>query len=689
MLKLQNKLGDIRAESDREMLDVAFIETPEYKGIVETRDFNFIVGRRGTGKSALKYSAVKYLSANREFWIFDIQNPAHGMLAMQSLLQDLNAEYRHLNYIMTIVSEVAINLEIIKELSSYYKKKHIALEKELSGIYAKYNDIITLNFYTRCARILNSASSSFEKPIMIPEKIAQLYNIELIKKVVEASLTDINRFVILFFDNLDEGWTPKPLETSIIGGLARATSMFKDRQSRIHNYIFSRDNMFRAIASLDNDFTRNIEGAVVRLKWDDSSLFNLVAERIKYSFKIDAENNTKIWNRVAKNDLSNRDGFKLCTNKTLHRPRDILSLLNQAFILAIKDSRNEIIYNDVELAAKEISLSRLHDLSSEYKDVFPSLDILIESLKNATFPCSYSNILEIFQETIEHSNFSPTVVRDFGIFSSAEDCFLALYSIGFIGIDMKNNGQIMFCHDGTSASLVDSMPSTAKVWPHPCYWEALSLDITESIDVISSIYDDYSAGSSKQEMADLRMKQIGAVITDIGRIIEGKAGASEYEEWVLRCVKILFHNDIGNPQLHPNGASVTKRDVVGTINATKGFWARVNNDYKCRQIIFEAKNYGELELTDIRQLADYLSDNYGNFGIIVPRRKQEALTNVEIAWVKDMWHRHSKMIFIIPDSFLIQCISKQRSKHRYDYTEKQLSKKLDTFERSYIAIRHG
>lgn len=688
MLQLQNMLGNVRAESDLKMLNVAFVETPEYKGIVETRDFNFVVGRRGTGKSALKYSAINYLQKNKTNWIFDIENNGHSMLSMQSILEDLHAEYIYLNHIMTVVSKVGINLEILKRLEDFYKKKKLSFATEISTLYSKHKHLIQLGYYARCVKILQIITRETDKPRTIPSKIAEYFQLDFLENVIQESLDDIEKQAILFFDNLDEGWVPKPLETSIIGGLAHTASNFKDRQRSIHIYIFARDNMFRAVAALDTDFTRNIEGAVVRLKWDDSSLFHLVVERIKQAFSMKEQNNTRIWNRVAKNELSNRSGFLHCTNKTLYRPRDILSLLNQAFIVAMKDNREAIILNDVEVSAKEISASRLKDLANEYDSVFPSLNILIEALHGCMLPYEYSYILELFSKIINENGFNLTATCDFGIFNTPEDCFFALYSIGFLGVDHNSNGQIVFCHDGASIASGEKISNSTKIWIHPCYWDALSISSEESINIISKIYDDYSDISHKQELIDLRIKQIGSVITDIGNIPEGKEGASLYEDWVLRAIKILFHNSIKNPQLHPNGNAISRRDIVGTIDSQKGFWARVNRDYNCRQVLFEAKNYSELTNDDVRQVVSYLSGNYGDFGIIVPRRRQEAPTKTEVGWIREVWYSSKKMIFIIPHSLLIQCISKQRSKNRYDYTEDALSKKLDTFERSYIAIRH-
>jgi hypothetical protein len=48
-----NPLGDARAEADSLMLKRAFVRTHDYKALTTTRDFDFVVGRRGTEKFAL------------------------------------------------------------------------------------------------------------------------------------------------------------------------------------------------------------------------------------------------------------------------------------------------------------------------------------------------------------------------------------------------------------------------------------------------------------------------------------------------------------------------------------------------------------------------------------------------------------------------------------------------------------
>ena len=55
MVSQSNALGDIRAEHDHLMLQQAFIETADYRTLIESTDKVIAVGRRGTGKSALTF----------------------------------------------------------------------------------------------------------------------------------------------------------------------------------------------------------------------------------------------------------------------------------------------------------------------------------------------------------------------------------------------------------------------------------------------------------------------------------------------------------------------------------------------------------------------------------------------------------------------------------------------------------
>jgi hypothetical protein len=154
----------------------------------------------------------------------------------------------------------------------------------------------------------------------LPEKIANHFEINWLQGRIAEALRQLHRRVVFLYDGLDEGWVPTQVATGLLGGLAKAAVEFKESQG-VHCLLFVRDNMFRALAEFDGDYTRNIEGNTLRLHWDEESLLNLVALRLRAAFEQKGENNLRVWNRFAQRGLEGMDGFRRCLKLTLYRPQ--------------------------------------------------------------------------------------------------------------------------------------------------------------------------------------------------------------------------------------------------------------------------------------------------------------------------------------------------------------------------------
>lgn len=139
-------------------------------------------------------------------------------------------------------------------------------------------------------------------------------------------------------------------------------------------------------------------------------------------------------------------------------------------------------------------------------------------------------------------------------------------------------------------------------------------------------------------------------------------------------------------QLKPNPDAVNQRDIVGTNMAERGFWKRVYDDYKSRQVIFEVKNYADLELEDIRQVLSYTSGEYGTFALIVWRPTSEVLPETLKSWLRMMYNEHKRIILPIPDTVLARCLLKLRSPRKFDVAEDTLGKMMDQLVRTYLSI---
>jgi hypothetical protein len=171
------------------------------------------------------------------------------------------------------------------------------------------------------------------------------------------------------------------------------------------------------------------------------------------------------------------------------------------------------------------------------------------------------------------------------------------------------------------------------------------------------------------------------------RLCEGEEDASAFEEWVLRAIRILFAGFLSNVTLHPNGDAVQRRDIVATNNAESGFWRRVYEDYRARQVIFEVKNYANLSIDDIRQALSYSGKEYGQIVFLVYRGENEGASDKERSWLLEMYTRHNLVVFLIPALILARFLSKYRARKRVEYWQPVLDRRLDTHLRSYLSLR--
>ncbi len=688
-MSVGNILGASRAEIDGFMIENAFVETNDYRALTTTDDFNFVVGRRGVGKTALYRKIKKYYSDNGKVIFLSFAPEEHSNLILRSFIEELTTDYNMGRAIFRVAWKINLLLEISLKIKSHWKAERSDDYSFLINYLANNKSIITDNCFDRLYSILRRVQSEVDSPLQLPGKIASIFELNKLEDAVKNLLTYLHLKTIIIFDDLDEGWIPDTDSASVLGGLALAAADFRDHESGIQTLLFIRDNIFRRLASIDPDYSRHIEGNTIRIHWNFESLLHLITERIRIHLGMtETENDIKVWNRFAFKNLKNREGFEYCLHFTLFRPRDLLVLLNQSYMNATRSGRQEIIEEDIDATSRQISIDRLNDLKNEYSQVFPGLGLIVDFFKDQSPFIEYGNCIQLLNSAIDDNTYSEKDARDLALLGSGSELFKALYSVGFLGMEDKTKKSLTFCHDGALYDLID-IDSSDKIVIHPCFWKALNIQdqvIEESI--LIDIYDDYDTRRNI-DTNDLRTKMLGQLVSDLPKVPNGHEGSKDFEDWVFRVIKILFSGILHNPELKPNKNSVNRRDIVATNMAERGFWKRILDDYKSRQVIFEVKNYENVDLDDYRQVLSYSGKDYGKFVIIVNRSQFEELSEQEKAWIQEFYHDHDVLIFKMPSSLLSRSVRKLRNPRRKDYWERAFSKRLDLYVRSYIPIKSG
>lgn len=681
-----NPLGDTTAENDNKMLSSAFIETPDFRTLIESDDRTVVVGRRGTGKSALFINLKKHWAKDKKTISLTFSPEDTEIIGFRSLLRPFSGSFTLARAATRMLWRYAMLMEIAFYISKHYKLSDL-VEKEdrLREHLDRWSESQT-PFLTKCRKIAKSFLS-IDSP---EEAIGDLpLNLELasIEESVLKLLSKSDRRVVILMDRLDEGYEPDAIGIGIIAGLAYAAVELNQKSAFIRPIIFLRDNVFRALAKEDPDYSRNIEGQVIRLHWDWALLLLLAAKRMKVTFQLDIEKDQRVWDRCTAGDLQGRDGFKKCLQFTLYRPRDLLSLLNESFFCSFRHGRSTAILEDLEYAAKSISVARLEDLWKEYQKIFPPIQAITSGFKNGEPELSVTSALfkiEQATETIEDSGDQASLSE--ARLLKASGILQSLYSVGFIGMHDQNTSSFTFCHDGRTPD--KGFESADKILIHPCYWLGLNLSKNAlSPDEAEEINDEYDINVESLN-PKIRNSKIGQIVSHLDKIQQGKEGDREFEQWCLEALRVIFAAHLTGLNLHPNGAAIQRRDIVGTNRAKSEFWERILQDYKVRQVVFDAKNFQDLGPDEYRQLQSYLTGPYGKLGFIINRDESENLNSgKDLDWTKEMYTSHQCLIMKLPAKFLSKLLQKLRSPEKHDAIDRQMWNLLSTYETNYLGLK--
>ncbi len=681
-----NPLGDIRAEYDHEMLDRVFYETPDYRSLLEEHKRRIVVGRRGTGKSAMFYKLKQHWANEPKAIMVELRPFETEVIGLRPIIALFGAKSSYLRAACKLIWQFALLQEILSRLIDNYKvKSDGGFRDQIEGakLWRSWGNSIT-------QRLLRSLETKINKSESVENRISSLAQVLQIETLTDQtrSALDVSRSSLqVIADKLDEGYEPDETGIAILSGLVYAFDAISASIPKTATTVFLRDNIFRAMQVQDPDYSRNIEGDVLRLHWDEYNLFNMICNRIRFAFDLKQENSLRLWNKVTAQDLQGMDGFRHCLRLTLYRPRDLVGLLNNAFNHARSRGRATIVNEDVEVSAREISSSRLDDLKKEYKEVIPGIERMIAALGSVKTELSLQEIGELTHSLSEDDSLGQAATQTFAVLNSPEDIVHTLYSVGLVGIWKPEASSWVFSHDGKMPDF--SISDGSRVLIHPCYWIGLNLqDDHLQVSEIEQIHDDYDI-EVQSETPEIRKRKLSQLIDRLHHIREGEEDASEFEDWCLQAVRIVFATGVVNAELHPNRNSTQRRDVVGRNTAKTEAWKRVLQDYSARQVVFEVKNYSEdLGPTEYRQMLSYLSGEHGKIGFIINRSRDAALEkDKELDWLREIYHEHDRRLVVkLPATLMANWISKLRSPQKHDAADKGIGSLLDTYERLYVRL---
>ncbi|MDP4114531.1 MAG: hypothetical protein Q8903_00265 [Bacteroidota bacterium] len=427
-------LGDVAAENEIQSLGNYFVKTPQFQ---QTRQGHarLVIGRKGSGKTALFYGVRNQLIPQKDYLIIDLKPEGHQFIRFrEKILQDLGEGLKL--HALTSFWFYLLLLEIINKIlehevkDAYLNEKTIKRYESLKNLYEKHTDGEG-DFSERLMNLINKIIERFPQKSRNEIKNSEITNIIYSNDINELlnttlSYSDKIQEIWILFDNIDKSFPAHGIENEdiyIIQSLLEATRKiqrsFNSKNIQCTATIFLRRDVYEILVDQTPDRGKE---QYVNLDWSDIELIKeLLLRRFKYQAPELGNNFKDVWANLFELHVFGEDSFLYIINRTFLRPRDVLNFVRKCIQVAVSRDHERVDEQDIITAEQQFSEDMLNELRYEMRDVLNTkLDLILSFIDCKKY---------ISKDEIE------LILLDNGIMESDIDKFINLFLwFSFIGI---------------------------------------------------------------------------------------------------------------------------------------------------------------------------------------------------------------------------------------------------------------
>lgn len=535
ILRPDANIGNSSAEADDEFLFDCFFDHPSLSVLDDISSAKlFASGRTGIGKTAL-LRMISY--SNENVSSIDLTDLALNYVANSDVIQflhaldiDLDLFYQALwkhvlclefirlrfNVDNTYTSQSAFSR--IKDFFSGDSRKKAALEylrqwesrfwitmdENIKEITQKMESTIDAELSAEVEKFKGRAgyarTLSSEKKSALVQRAKKIVNSEM--------LTDLSKVLDLLseydgkekygqnyyilIDKLDEKWVDDRIRYQLIRALIECLRSFRKVQ-RLKVIVALRSDVLERVIQESSyiGFQREkYDDYFLRIRWTKDQLWQLVERRINFLFRRKYSSDNVFFYDIFERKIGAKDTFDYMIERTLLRPRDIISYIN--ICLSLSQGQNQVTQKIVRQAESEYSRIRLQALLEEWESSYPSIRIafnLISGRGGRFKPGDISGrefieefILEVDDKI--HSENDPIVrhVKEYlkkesadKLLNTARLLFSTLYRVGAGGLKLAPNEPYLYAYKDVSVVVPEAITNDTKFLVHPMLHRALNI----------------------------------------------------------------------------------------------------------------------------------------------------------------------------------------------------------------------
>jgi len=477
--------GDPMAENEFQNLSKYYLQTDEF-GRALRGEVNLVVGRKGTGKTALFSQVRNHKRSNKNNIVVDLKPEGYQLLKLkEDVLGYLSAGSKA--HLITAFWEYLLYLEVCHKVlqkdSELHLRNHVLYESYqiLSTLYDSNPYIGEGDFSERLAELSNAISQEYSAKYgddvqtkLMAEDVTSLihsHNIREIREHLSNYLKHKNETWILF-DNLDKGWTTHGLTTgdiTILRCLLDAARKIQRDMSRtgheFHVVVFIRNDVYQLLMEESADFGKELRAT---LDWNDPDLLReMLRKRLVENDMSEDASFYQLWAQVFVTHYKGEETSQFLIERSLMRPRNLLKMVNTCKGYAVNLQHDKIEEIDIEKGLYVYSNDLIVDADQELTDIEPEANNLIYQFIGEKTHYSYLEFMNMLSEGgIKEENHGRIIE------------FLLYYS--FLGLWTKKH-QSQYIYDvnynmSILRSILRKNVPNITFEMNPAFWYGLELD---------------------------------------------------------------------------------------------------------------------------------------------------------------------------------------------------------------------
>jgi len=478
-------LGAPAAERDIERgLAEYFIESEAFTRVRRGEKL-VILGSRGAGKSAI-FQMLAQREREAGSHVIDLAPEDYSYeLLHQTMVPENSGSWAKLGA-YAVAWKYLIYVQVMQELTrrgQRLKGPAVAMyryvrDNHTGGATSKISALIS---YLK--RVEGLKLGPYEASLRTRE-LEKLYKLAELEPLFPALKQILERErVVILVDELDRGWDASEDAQAFVAGLFQACMSINGLSDNLKVYMSLRQELYDNIPALYDD-AQKFRDVIETLSWDETSLLQLIAARIRHSVpEMRKSDDRHCWNLIFSPSVAGLPGssFKFVMDRTLHRPREVIQLCAHA----LEETRNRKLSLPVipaTLAKVELAYSeeRTKDIAAEFRFQYPGLLSVFETFRGG--PAHFDreelswHCLELTDGNALHGRGD---ARGWVTQESIDSLIDILWQVGFLQADSPgaNTGFLGPYQVGHL-----NLATTQRFRIHPMFWAYLALNLKDSDD---------------------------------------------------------------------------------------------------------------------------------------------------------------------------------------------------------------